>query len=259
VVTLPKQARARDLAAGAAVAVLGISNVVTNRWLPPAAYVPWNLTITAGLVVLAQRSGCGIAELGGDPRHLRRSMRVGAVGAGMVAVGYGMGLLTPAGADVFRDERVTSATTTTLLSHVVMRIPLGTVLGEEVTFRGVLPALLTSSRRPTWLPGAVASLLFGLWHVLPSLELPRANVGVRRVVGATPSGRLVALAVGVTTFAGAVLHCLRQQTGHLASPVAVHMATNMLGVLAGRLTRATGDYPDVAVTRNNLPHEDSDH
>jgi membrane protease YdiL (CAAX protease family) len=235
VMTIPsRRASARDCAAGAAVAVLGMSNVATNRWLPPAAYVPWNLTVSAGLIVLARRSGCCAAELGADPRRLRGSLHAGAVGAGVVAAGYAFLLCTPA-RNVLRDDRVTSLRTTTALGQLLLRIPLGTVLAEEVAFRGVLPALLASPRRPAWLPGTIASLLFGLWHVLPSRELFRANVGFGGAAATAPGGA-VPLAVGATTLAGWVLHSLRRRAGHLAAPLVVHLATNVLGFLGARLT-----------------------
>lgn len=243
----PEPALARDSAAGTAIAVLGVSNVVTNRWLHPVAYVPWNLAMAAVLVLLARRSGCNWADLGADPRDLRRGLRVGAAGAGVVVGAYGFLLAAPGAADVFRDERATSVGTRAALWHLSVRIPLGTVIAEEVAFRGVLPALLTSSpllasfpltaslRSPAWLPGAVASLLFGMWHVLPSRSLAKANVGVGRVVGGRTSGYAVALAVATTTMAGGALHLLRQRSGHLAAPVAVHLATNVLGFLGARL------------------------
>ncbi|MGH8912403.1 MAG: hypothetical protein ACRDVD_07815, partial [Acidimicrobiia bacterium] len=62
----------RDRAAVAAVGVLVISNVVTNRRLPLAAHVPWSLGMAAGLVGLARVAGCTWEELGLDRRRLRR-------------------------------------------------------------------------------------------------------------------------------------------------------------------------------------------
>jgi uncharacterized protein len=226
----------RDRAAGMAVAVLTGSNLLTNSWLPPAAYVPWNVSIGASLIALARSSGCHPVEIGADPRRLRGALMVGGVGAGVVAIAYGIAVRTPAGKEFFRDDRVTSVGTTTALWQLFVRIPLGTVLMEEVAFRGVLPALLTSSRRPLWLPGTISSLLFGLWHVLPSRDLPLANAGVRRALGAKVSGHATVLAVGVTTLGGVGLNLLRQRTGHLAAPIAVHLATNVLGFLGARLT-----------------------
>jgi membrane protease YdiL (CAAX protease family) len=221
-------------ALGVTIAVLGASNVVTNVWLPAAAYVPWNLALAGGLVAVVRSSGCEAAELGVDPHHLRRSAQIGVVGAGIVACGYGFALLTGVGADVFRDERVTSLSTPAMMGTVLGRIPLGTVLTEEAIFRGVLPAVLTSYHRRRLPPGVTSSLLFGLWHVLPSLELPTANAAVRRVVGETAPLRVAAAAVASTTVAGLVLHSLRQRTQHLAAPVMVHLAVNVLGVLGVR-------------------------
>jgi CAAX protease family protein len=52
-----------------------------------------------------------------------------------------------------------------LAYHACVRIPLGTVVLEEVAFRSVLPAL--AARRYGISGGVlIASALFGLWHVL---------------------------------------------------------------------------------------------
>jgi membrane protease YdiL (CAAX protease family) len=223
-------------AAGVAISVAGVSNVVTNRWLPASLYVPWNLGMAGALLLIARSSGSTALDLGLGRRHLLGSLQAGALGAGIVASGYGLALLSPLESDFFRDERVTVLPRTTSLWHVMVRIPLGTVLAEEVTFRGVLPALLAASRGPAWLPGAVSSLLFGLWHVLPSLELARANAAMRRLVHARATGASV-LSVGMSTVAGFVLHLLRRRTGHVAAPVLTHLAANTVGFVIARLSQ----------------------
>jgi uncharacterized protein len=219
-------------ASGVTIAILGASTVITNVWLPAAAYVPWNLAIAGGSVALARASGCENGELGADPRRLRGSVRVGVMGAAAVASGYAVASIT--WVDAFRDERVTSLSTPTALWTVLVRIPAGTVLAEETLFRGVLPAVLTSSYRRPLLSGVVSSVLFGLWHVLPSLELPRANVAVHRLAGDAGPRRVAAAAFAATSAAGLVLHSLRRRTGHLAAPVLVHMAVNCFGFMASR-------------------------
>ena len=191
--------------------------------------------MATGLVVLARSAGCDATELGLDRRYLRPSLRTGAVGAGIVAAGYGGVLLTGTAPDVFRDARAAALTRPMALWHLFVRIPFGTVVAEEVAFRGVLPALFACSARPAWLPGALSSLLFGLWHVLPSLELPSVNVAMGRFVEERGS-QAVALAVGSTTLAGVAFHSLRQRTGHVAAPMLVHLAMNALGFVAARLT-----------------------
>jgi membrane protease YdiL (CAAX protease family) len=86
---------------------------------------------------------------------------------------------------------------------VLVVIPLGTVLPEELAFRGLLLALL--ERRHGVVTATVASSgLFGLWHVLASLGGGAANAAIADVVGAVAAGtgiRVIAT-VGFTSLAG---------------------------------------------------------
>ena len=227
----------RKRAAVAAIGVAGVSNAVTNLWLPARLYVPWNIGMAGALVVLARSTGASSGDLGLERHHLARSSRTGVVGAGAVVLGYGIALLAPSQLDLFRDERVRLLRTPTALWHLFVRIPLGTVLPEEVVFRGVLPALLGSRHAPSPQRAVLPSLLFGLWHLLPSLELRRASEAVRRSVG-EGAVAAVALGFGLSALAGHALHLLRQRTGHLAAPVLVHLATNMVGLVLARFVRA---------------------
>src|SRR4029450_7903746 len=100
----------------------------------------------------------------------------------------------------FADTRATSLSGAALLWHLLVRIPLGTALLEEVAFRGVVYAMVERRRgvRGGGVGSAVrlgvvgSSLLFGLWHVLPSLGLRRANAAVADVLGSGPAGAVVA-------------------------------------------------------------------
>jgi membrane protease YdiL (CAAX protease family) len=93
----------------------------------------------------------------------------------------------------------------------------------------------------------VSSALFGLWHVLPALDLARTSTAVR---GSGPeAGRrtgLVVLGTVVgTALAGIVLAELRRRTGSLMAPVLVHSAANGCAVVvssqAWARRRATGE------------------
>ena len=72
-----------------------------------------------------------------------------------------------------------------MLWVVLVQIPLGTVVLEEVAFRGVLPALMGASPaiRWRWVPVLGASILFGLWHILPSIGIDNANAAVGGALG----------------------------------------------------------------------------
>lgn len=219
----------------AAVAVLTVSNVVTQV-LWPAGYVPCNLAVAGGLVLLARRCGVTWEDLGLGSARLRRGLLLGGLAAGGVALVYLAALALPAGRAAFVDSRAAVPLAAALFAGLV-RVPLGTVLLEEIAFRGVLPALVGGG---WWRATLVSSALFGVWHVLPSLGLSSANAAVGATVGAWGQVAHSALAVLATFVAGIALCAWRRCSGHLAAPMLVHVATNSLGVLFAWSVTASG-------------------
>ena len=88
---------------------------------------------------------------------------------------------------------------------------------------------------------AGGSLLFGLWHILPSLRLGSANLAVGAALGTNLGGRiLTSLAVvAFTALAGLLLCELRRRSGSLLAAAALHWATNGLGLLLAAGLAAT--------------------
>jgi membrane protease YdiL (CAAX protease family) len=226
----------RPIARATALGVLAASNVLVNRVLPEWIYPIWNAALAAALVALALRSGVSWTDLGIDRRTLRRSALVGLLGAASVAVFFGVALAVPSWRPAFDDERAV-LTLPAMLFHVLVRIPLGTVLLEEVAFRGVLPALLGGGQRWRWWPVLGSSALFGLWHVLPSLRLVGDNAAVGAVFGGASPAVVPILGVLATTVAGVMLCAWRHAGRGLLSPMLVHLATNSGGVVLAWLLR----------------------
>jgi membrane protease YdiL (CAAX protease family) len=82
---------------------------------------------------------------------------------------------------------------------------------------------------------AVASGVFGIWHIRPSAAALQVNqlAGDRRQAAAR-----VAVGVAATAAGGALFSWLRARSGSLAAPVLVHLATNCAGpVVAWTLAR----------------------
>ncbi len=137
-------------------------------------------------------------------------------------------LAVPAGRPLLTDARLVGLDGDELAYEVLVRIPLGTVVWEEVAFRGVLLAVLTrvlSVRAAV----AVSAVVFGVWHVRPTLSALAAN-GL--VDGAVLTGLAVLLGCAATAAAGVVLAWLRLRTGSLLAPALLHLATNSVGALA---------------------------
>jgi membrane protease YdiL (CAAX protease family) len=194
--------------------------------LPGPAYVPTNLAVGAGLVALARRSGWSWEELGLGRRHLGRGLAVGGAVAAVAVATMVAGAAVPATRGLFDDERVpVDASGWERIYQTVVRIPLGTVLFEELAFRAVLLAGLC---RRLSVPAAVAvdSALFGLWHIVPTLATARAN----HVVGLGRAG-LVVGSVLATAVGGAVFCALRLRGRHVVAPALLHLGFNDAGYL----------------------------
>ena len=123
-----------------------------------------------------------------------------------------------------------------MLYQVLVRIPLGTVILEEVAFRGVLPALMGASPaiRWRWKPVLGASLLFGLWHILPSLGINTGNKAVAEVLGGSQLITTL-LAVASMVLAGVLLSALARLGKGIKTTMLLHWATNSLGFVAAWL------------------------
>jgi membrane protease YdiL (CAAX protease family) len=221
-------------------AVLVAANLL-NNWLAPGAYVPTCVAAAAALLLIARWDGLTRADLGLDAVALRRGLRWSSVLVGAVLAVFLAGLALPVTREAFQDERAAGLTAGELLWRVLVRVPAGTVLLEEIAFRGVLWAMVRRRRGTAWAT-AVSSVLFGLWHVLPSRGLSRANAAVA-VLGTGPTGTVlsVAAAVVATTAAGVVLCEVRRRSGSLLAPASLHWALNGFGyVLAWAVPRWRG-------------------
>lgn len=223
----------RDLRRAVGLTVLlPVYAAVVGLLVPSAAGV-FGLAVLAigGLLLLTRRSDELTATTIGLGRdRLRGGVWVGAsaaaaialVGATAIAVvsSRGAGSM-PVGVTA---SPAASLSPPTLAIRLLVVIPIGTAVFEELAFRGVL---LASWRRVTGTVPAVlvTSAAFGLWHVVPELHRLAAT-------GQAPGDLLaaaVAVAPGVaaTASASAVVLCpLRIRTGSLAAPILVHAAVN---------------------------------
>ena len=217
---------------GVVLLVVVAQNLVGNLVVPRTWYVPVNLAVTGVLVAVARMSGVSWAQLGLARADLGRGVALGAAAFLVVSTVLVVAAVVPLTRPLFLDQRVAGVTGAALAYEALVRIPAGTVVLEEVAFRGVLLALFD---RVTSTPVAVvwSSVLFGLWHIVPTVEALRAN-------RLPPTAIALGAAVVVTAVAGVVFCWLRLHSGSVLAPALAHVATNSVAlVVAVEVLRRT--------------------
>lgn len=216
------------------VALLALLNLLNNLWLP-RAYVVTGVVGSATLLAIGAAAGLGWADVGLGPGWLVRGLLWGGLPALVLLAGLRVAAARPATADRLRDARV-GATPREVRYQALVRVPFGTVLLEEVGFRGVLLGLLAAQTSTAWAV-AWSALLFGLWHVLPTAAAARADTVVTRALGGPRPGRVVVGGVVATAVVGVGLAVLRLAAASLLAPALLHLASNSGGYLAADAAR----------------------
>jgi len=218
---------------GVVVVVLALANLIAHFTTPWAdmATVP---AVAIGLLLLVRSRGLGWAELGLGREHWRSGARYALAAVGLVLTVIVLGALLPWTRPMFLNNHYATVSGALVASMII--IPLQTVIPEELAFRGVLHGAMD---RAWGFRGVAAagSLLFGLWHIASSMGLTSGNVGFTRVLGGGVLGMLagIALAVLATAAAGFVFTWLRQRSGSLIAPIALHWSLNGMGAVAAAL------------------------
>jgi membrane protease YdiL (CAAX protease family) len=212
-------------ALAACIGLLTVWVVLVRPGLPPVPRLVGGLVVAGCTVALALWAGLDADGLGLSPRRLTDGLRYGGLAFGAVTVVILLGVAIPATRHAFHSGRA-DITAGQLLVQVPLTIPLGTVVVEELAFRGALLGLFRLAM-PTARAVVACSVLFGLWHV-PSVVAATSGSDVRVLAAVT--GTFVA------TFAAGVAFCwLRIRSGSLLAPAMAHLATNAVALVAAWL------------------------
>jgi membrane protease YdiL (CAAX protease family) len=224
-----------------AVAVIVVVTVTTNVWVHLGP--PWTHLVTGplgalALVLVARAGGLSWEQLGLAPDRFAPGLAGGLAASVLVAGAVAVGVVLPATRRAFLDSRYDVPLPGAVRTAVVT-IPLSTVVFEEAAFRGVLWGEF--DRHAGGIAATVGSaVLFGVWHVLPGLDVSRTSTAITGA-GGRPSRRTLITVLGVvvgTALAGVVLGELRRWTGSLLAPVLVHWAANGCAVIGSSVAWA---------------------
>jgi membrane protease YdiL (CAAX protease family) len=130
----------------------------------------------------------------------------------------------------FHDDRISDLSGPRVMFQALVEVPFGTVLLEEIAFRSVLFSMLARRYGVVWAL-VWSALIFGLWHVLPSIGTHEQNPALGKVAGQGLRGNIVAVSISVltTAVAGVLFVGLRLLSGSVLAPMGLHWATNGLG------------------------------
>ncbi len=229
--TRVRSAVAAELAAIGCVAAF---NIIVTR-IRRRARLPANLGAAVALAGVARMSGVSPSELGLSRADVGRGTRIGLVAAAPLAAASAGAVALPRTRRLLTDEKITGTSPTEAVFETLVRIPLETALSEEVIFRGVLLALGLRSRSRGWAV-VTSSVLFGLWHVVPTMG------ALARGANDRPDARAGASTVAVvatTAIAGAGFAWLRLRAGSVVAPSLAHAALNMVAFAGVRMTGGT--------------------
>jgi uncharacterized protein len=210
------------------VAVLVLFTVARTFGLlgPPVAAAS---LLTAVLVLIAWSAGATRADLGLDRTDMFAGLRYGAGAFGIVLLVLIVAAVVPATNGFLHDSRAQIGGGR-LAYELGVSIVLLTAIPEEFAFRGVLLGSALKLWSP-WRASLVTSVLFGLWHIAPTLHTMSDN---REFAGASASvaGQvlLVLGSIAVTSIAGLAFCWLRLRSRSLIAPVMAHIATNGLAL-----------------------------
>ena len=207
---------------------LGLLGPPRYAWLPVCMF-------TAALAVIAWATGATRADLGLEQQNLRSGVLYGAGAFGLVLLVLVVAAVIPATNGFLHDSRA-QISGGRMLYELVVSILLLTAIPEEFAFRGVLLGSALRLWGP-WRASVITSVLFGLWHIVPTLHTMRDNRAVAVASASMAGESLVVLgSVAVTFVAGLIFCWLRLRSRSLIAPVMAHFATNGLALAVAWVT-----------------------
>jgi membrane protease YdiL (CAAX protease family) len=229
----PRPHKAHIWHIAAIIAIATYANVISNLVLDEAWHIPFQLGILGIAVLIAARAGTTWTSMGLRKDRTKRGFIIGGAIIGFIALAFSIAVaaaaIFPGLRPMFENTEVIENTTGFVLFQAFVRVPIATAFYEEVLFRGVIFGMLTRRNSPL-LAALITSLLFGLWHIAPTIaDPPNAQLDPN---GLVDIAILAVLAVAGTAPAGLAFLWVRLYSNSVWASVLAHIGTNSVGILA---------------------------
>ena len=205
-------------------------NVVNNRIAPQTHFLLWAFGSSVVLIAIGLLDGNSWTDMGLSWRFGLSGLFWAGLTIALVTIAYAIASSFKKTRQAFHDERYAQMSGGRLVFQTLLEVPFGTVLMEEIAFRAVLFSMLARRYGVIW-GLVISSVLFGLWHILPSIGTHESNPALGGVAGEGRKGNVIAVALSVltTSVAGVIFVGLRLVSGSILGPMGLHWATNGLG------------------------------
>jgi membrane protease YdiL (CAAX protease family) len=217
------------------VVLILLYGTVLARLVPKKWHLYLNIFIAGVAIILGMAFGLSLSQMGLG--HILPGIFV-AIGASAIITVATLVISTiPYLRRFFLGDDLAHASGKLIAFEAAIRIPLGTALVEEILFRGVLLGLLLQHQSTL---GAllISSLIFGLWHIFPTINTLETNneLSVMNAKKARQAGSILG-AVSVTFIAGLIFGWLRIIANSIIAPWILHWSINASGVLGIAVAR----------------------
>ncbi len=218
-VVAPPAGRRDIVALVATITALAAWDIGRSVAVPGDLHLRANFAMAFLVTALGIFGGLDAAGFGLARHRMWAGLKYGGAVFGIVLAGLLVIGLIPATNELLRDDRV-QVDARAMAFEVAVAVPFGTVLLEELAFRGTLLGLLRR-RMSTLSAVAVSSVIFGLWHIPGVVNGSASATGIG-------TGAAVVGTVAATTVAGIGFAWLRLRSDSLIAPMLAHLATNSL-------------------------------
>lgn len=217
------------------VVLILLYGTVLARLVPKKWHLYLNIFIAGVSIFLGAAFGLTLSQMGLG--HILPGIFVAIGASAVIAVATLIISTIPILRRFFLGDDLAHASGKLIAFEAAIRIPLGTTLVEEILFRGVLLGLLLQHQSTI---GAliISSVIFGLWHIFPTINTLESNDGLSAMntKKARQAGSILG-AVSVTFIAGLLFGWLRIIANSIIAPWILHWSINASGVLGIAVAR----------------------
>lgn len=216
----------------ALVLLILLYGTVLARLVPIKYHLYLNIGISAVAIIIGLAFGMNWANMGLDVAHILPGFFVAVAASAVITIGTLLIAAIPFLRHYFLGENLAQASGKLIAFEAAIRIPFGTALVEEILFRGVLLGILLM-HHSTLVALAIAAVIFGLWHIFPTITSIENNDVVAKAMQDKKRRKYgsVTGVVIITAMAGMLFGWLRIIAGSILAPWLVHWSINASGVV----------------------------